>query len=469
MMRGRYRPGQVAMVIMSTTCALLACRPGLTDQHAMTSVKSKAQRPNIILIMTDDQGYGDLSCYGSKTIHTPHIDRLASEGTRFTQNYAAAPICTPTRAALMTGCYASRVGLSTPLHVYDHVGIHPDETTLPEAFQALGYRTGCVGKWHLGHTPKHFPTRHGFDFYFGTPLGHMFNRPETGRATGDVSELFLRNESKIDWVEAPKLTDRTTSEGIAFIRRNQQHPFFLFISHSMPHEPLAIDEKNRGRSKGGIYGDVIECIDDSVGRIRSTLDRLNLSHKTIVLFTSDNGPKPGHGSAAPLRGFKHEPFEGGVRTPLVVWGPGRIARRPLETDMIATMDLYPTLLALCGKTAVRNQAVDGLDLSHLLTGDTDAKAVTRNEFFYFVRHGVLAGVRIGPWKLLKRPKQRNATIDEAKTRLPPELFHLPSDPGERKNFANTEPKIVARLSKRLDDFRKSLESTSRSPAGAYRQ
>lgn len=406
-----------------------------------------AERPNFVVILTDDQGYADLGCFGSKTINTPHLDRMARRGARLTSFYAAAPICTPTRAALMTGCYATRVGLPTPLHVYDQVGLNAAEVTLPETLLRQGYRTACIGKWHLGHAPRHYPTRHGFDVYWGTPLGHMFNRPAVGNAVGDTSDLFLSGEKPISFPDDELLTERLTQAAIEFLEQSQGRPFFLLLAHTMPHEPLAVSDRFAGNSKGGLYGDVIECIDWSTGQILDALDRNRLTNKTIVIFTSDNGPKKGHGSAVPLRGFKHQAYEGGIRVPCVAYAPGRIpAGRTI--DAIATiMDLYPTFAGLAGATVSGEQVVDGEDLWPLLSGEPDAEP-PHNEFFYFIRHGVLAGVRVGRWKLLKQQGKL-------------ELYDLKTDIGESTNLASQQPRIAERLRVRMEHFASSLAVSKR--------
>jgi arylsulfatase A-like enzyme len=417
---------------------------------------ASADRPNIVLILTDDQGYGDLGCFGSTTIETPQIDRLAREGARLTSFYAAAPICTPTRAALMTGCYAARVGLSTPLHVYDDVGLNPEQTTLAEALRDQGYRTGCFGKWHLGHTPEHYPTRHGFDVYWGTPLGHMFDRPALGRAVGDTSDLFLAGEREIAFPDHAGLTGQLTEQAIRFIHDSEAEPFFLFVSHPMPHEPLAVSDRFHGRSEGGLYGDVIECIDWSTGRIVEAIRAAGSDRDTLLVFTSDNGPKRGHGSAGPFRGYKHQPYEGGVRVPCVAWSPGRIEAGRRIDAITTVMDLYPTLVKIAGGNVSPRQVVDGRDLSPLLFG-TEPDASVREQFFYFVRHGVLAGVRSGRWKLLRQRDE------------PAELYDLRTDPAESENMAGAHPEIIRRLTRRMRETRAEVESTARQPAGHYRQ
>jgi len=430
---------------MRTLIALvfLACFP------FSESVLRAEGKPNFILILTDDQGYADLGCFGSKTIKTPNIDRMAQEGVRLTNFYAAAPICTPTRAALMTGCYATRVGLPTPLHVYDEIGLNSSEVTLPEVLQKQGYRTACIGKWHLGHLPKHYPTRHGFDFYWGTPLGHMFNRPAVGKAVGDTSKLFLHNEQPIPYPANEDLTKRLTEVAVDFIDRNKSRPFFLFLSHTMPHEPLAVSKRFADKSMGGLYGDVIECIDWSTGQVLAALHKNGLTENTIVMFTSDNGPKKGHGSAAPLRGFKHQPYEGGVRVPCVVYAPGRIPAGRTIDDITTIMDVYPTFAGLAGARVSAKQVLDGEDIWPRLSDKPNAKSL-RNEFFYFVRHGVLAGVRQGHWKLLKQKGKV-------------ELFDLKEDVEESRNLAHQHPEIVERLVTRMQQFESKMKRTKRLP------
>ncbi len=411
--------------------------------------------PNLIVVLTDDQGYGDVGCFGSEKIATPHLDRMAAEGTKLTSFYVAAPICTPTRAALMTGCYASRVGLETPLHVYDRAGLHPDERTIAEALQQLDYRTGCIGKWHLGHRPAHYPTRHGFDVYWGTPLGHMFDRPEVGRAVGDASDLFLDQEVEIPFPAHEVLTQSITEKAVEFIHDHRDQPFFLFVSHPLPHEPLAVSESFAGQSAAGLYGDVIECLDWSIGQILEAIDQHGLGKNTIVVFTSDNGPKQGHGSAGPLRGFKHQPYEGGVRVPCIVWGPGRVPAGSTLDEIATIMDLYPTFVTLGGGQVFGKQALDGRDLFPWLLGDQQTAGPHR-EFFYFVRHGVLAGVRQGRWKLLLQSAQ------------PAELYDLQSDLAESHNVAAERPEIVGQLQQRMAEFERQIQQTRRGPAGRYR-
>lgn len=432
------------MKSIHTFLITLAILPAAARTHA-----KETNRPNIILILTDDQGYGDLGCYGSKTIKTPWIDQMAKEGARLTTFYAAAPICTPTRAALMTGCHAIRVGLPTPLHVYDHIGLSPTEVTLPELLQSHGYKTGCIGKWHLGHLPPFYPTRHGFDHYYGTPLGHMFNRPAVGRNANDASDLFLANEKKIPFPPVQTITQRLTEKAVAFITANRNHPFFLYVAHTMPHEPLAVAPRFKGKSKAGLYGDVIEEIDWSTGQILQAVKKHNLDKKTLIIFTSDNGPKKGHGTTGPLRGHKHQPYEGGIRVPCIAWAPGQVPSGKVIGAMATIMDLYPTFAALVGARLPKDQVLDGRDISSLLLGKKGSKS-PHSRFFYFVRHGALAGVREGKWKLLMQKGR-------------PELYDLEKDIGEANNIAKQHPKIVVRLQAQMAAISKEIQRNKRQP------
>jgi len=405
------------------------------------------KKPNILLILADDLGYGDLGCYGSRTVRTPRIDWMAEAGVKFSSFYAAAPICTPTRAALMTGRYANRAGLPTPLHVYDEKGLADSEVTLAEVLQKAGYRTACVGKWHLGHLSRYYPTRHGFEVYYGTPLGHMFNRPAVGKAVGDTSDLFLDGEKTIPFPPDEELTERLTEAAVSFIRENRDGPFFLFMSHTMPHEPLAVSKRFAGKSKGGLYGDVVECIDWSTGQILDALREEKILSNTVVVFTSDNGPKKGHGSADPLRGFKHQPYEGGVRVPCVAWIPLRYRGAVGGTiDGIRTvMDIFPTFAWFAGAELPDGLESDGKLIPGLL-GCHDL-GHEHSHFFYFVRHGVLAGVRDERWKLLL---QKGGV---------PELYDLENDLGESHNLAAEHPRIVRRLTLRMEDLQEELEES----------
>ena len=286
--------------------------------------RSNEKPPNFIIILTDDQGYQDLGCYGSPNIKTPCIDRMAQEGVRFTDFYSAAPICSPSRAALLTGCYPSRIGLGNWVQRPDsRIGIGRDEVTLAELLKGRGYATACIGKWHLGFLSPFVPTSQGFDYYFG--VYHNLDL-ERDYLAGQGGVPILRNGQVVKRPADPaELTELYTDEAIGFIRSNKGGPFFLYLAHTMPHQPLGVSERFKGKSAGGLYGDVIECLDWSTGRILDTLRELEIDSRTIVVYTSDNGPGPG-ASALPLRGRKLTTYEGGLRVPCIVWGPGQVAR-----------------------------------------------------------------------------------------------------------------------------------------------
>lgn len=409
--------------------------------------------PNFVVILTDDQGYADLGCYGAEAIDTPEIDRMSAEGMRFTNFYAAAPICTPTRAALMTGSYATRVGLGTPLHTPDNYGLNPDEITLAEVLRDAGCATGCVGKWHLGHHDAFLPTRQGFDYYYGTPMGHMFR---TINPAEKRTELFLRNEERISHPPTPELTERFTEEAVHFIARHRDEPFFLYLAHTMPHIPLEASERFRGTSDGGLYGDVIETIDWSTGQVLQAIRDMGLAEETYVIFTSDNGPHKGDGSAGPFRGHKHSAYEGGVRVPGIVWGPGRVPAGSASDAVVATFDLYPTLASLAGAQVPTDRVIDGEDLAPLWHGMDNASP--HDQFIYYVRHGRVAGLRVGAWKLLVEVETGPWSHEGVA------LYNLAKDPGEQKNLAAKHPEKVEAMREQLKAADDEVRKNAR-PAG----
>ncbi|MBT8044549.1 MAG: sulfatase [Verrucomicrobiae bacterium] len=429
------------------------------------TARAAERKPNFVVILTDDLGYGDLSCFGADRINTPNIDRMATEGMKFTNFYATAPICTPTRASLLTGSYPSRVGLGTPLHTPDTIGLHKDEVTIAELLKSRGYATACIGKWHLGHQPEFYPTRHGFDYYYGTPLGHCF-ASEVMRKRGRGSDLFLRNEEKIPFPPFEDLTQELTAEAVKWINANKDEPFFLFLSHPMPHGPVAASERFKGKSAGGLYGDAVEEIDWSTGEILRVIKKLGLSQDTIVVFTSDNGADLDNawgtdvtwlGSNAPFRGKKQEGWEGGLRMPCVMWGPGRVPSASICSELATVMDFLPTFGAMSGAELPTDRVIDGKDIRELLTGQPGAKS-SYDAFIYHVRFGKRAGVRVGDWKLLVET--------DAKTwrHRGEALYNLRKDPGEERNVASQHPDKVKELNARLRLFEQELGHATR-PAG----
>lgn len=434
--------------------------------------KDAERPPNFVIIFTDDQGYADVGCFGSTDIRTPRLDAMAKEGMKFASFYAQ-PICGPSRAALMTGCYPMRVaerGNTKQVHPI----LHSREITIAEVLKTKGYATTCFGKWDLAkHAQKGFfmdlfPTRQGFDYFFGTPTSN-----------DRIANLY-RNEKLIEpKTNMATLTRRYTDEAIRFMQKNRKQPFFVYLPHSMPHTRLDASPQFKGKSKRGLYGDVIEEIDFNVGRILDAVKEMGLSDKTYVIFTSDNGPwliknknhADGHlpgdhgGSAGPLRSGKVSTFEGGVRVPCIVWGPGRVPAGKTCDSIASTMDMLPTLAALAGAKTPEDRVIDGEDIRHLIHGEFD-KASKDKAYFYYLRVHLQA-VRQGKWKLhLPRKKEpvgaapfsRNQHIAPA-DRIgfdKPFLVDLKKDPGETTNVADDNPAIVRGLLKLAESMRSDL-------------
>jgi arylsulfatase A len=420
---------------------------------AQTAAPAPSTRPNIVLILADDLGYGDLASYGHPTIRTPRLDRLAAQGVRLTSYYSGSALCTPARAALLTGRYAPRVGLPNVLGPESTLGLKRGEVTLASALRGAGYQTTAIGKWHLGHaSPSQLPTAHGFMAWFGLPYSNDMMPPFV--QTTSPLRLY-RNETPIEGaVDQDTLTERYTTAATTFIANAAPRgPFFLYLAHSMPHLPLHVSAKFRDRSPAGLYGDVIEMLDWSTGEIVDALERAGVAERTIVIFTSDNGPwidlparmlQGGNaswhvGSSGLLRGWKASTWEGGVRVPAIVRWPGVVPERQVSSGMASAMDLFVTL-ATAGGALPRDQPFDGHDLRAFLAGQTPSP---RHEFFY-VNGPRVEGVRVDEWKLRELP---NAA---------PELHHLELDPSERYNRAADEPAILNRLRQRMLAFSATL-------------
>jgi len=423
---------------------LMAAGAGLSlVRSGAGSTRSAEKSPNFIIIFTDDQGYQDLGCFGSPNIRTPNIDRMAAEGTKFTDFYVAAPLCTPSRAALMTGRYPRRVGLAKGvLRPNSTRGIDPAVTTIAELLKSRGYATCCVGKWHLGFVGPYRPTRQGFDYYYG--LYHNLDEPEAEHFDDVGGVPVMRNDEVALRPATPDvLTDLYTKEAIGFIRRNRERPFLLYLAHTMPHVPLGVSKKFAGKSAGGLYGDVIECLDWSTGRILDTLREVGLDSNTIAIYTSDNGPSPrATGSALPLRGRKHTTFEGGMRVPCVMWAPGRIPAGRVCGEVATSMDFYPTFAKLAGAALPANEVIDGMDIYPLMAGQSGAKS-PHEAFFFHNGRGRLKAVRAGKWKLHLEKD--------------PVLNDLHADIGEETNVADEHPEIVKRLARLATDFDKDAD------------
>ena len=418
--------------------------------------------PNIVLFFADDLGYGDLSSYGSPTILTPNLDRLATEGIKLTSFYAAAPACTPSRAALLTGRYAIRMGLANVLMPEAEIGMPSEELTLAEALRAQGYATGMVGKWHLGSTSGYLPTEHGFDTHFGLLYSNDMIRPWV--QTDHPLELSQDGEPiREDSLDQTTLTTRYTQKALDFIDQSAQAdaPFFLYFAYSMPHLPIFAPKEREGLSRAGRYGDVIETIDWSAGRVLDRLDSLGLAENTIVIFTSDNGPwnnlpdrmlqagnEPWHtGSTGPLRGAKATTYEGGLRVPGLIRWPGHIPAGRTSAELTTAMDLFPTLLRAAGTSAPDSLHLDGHDLTAFLTAETD---VAPTETFYYFAGGRLEAVREGRWKYRYSPTRADGS--DVVGPLPVELYDLDVDPAEKYNLADERPDVVERLRAKLQQF-----------------
>jgi arylsulfatase A-like enzyme len=450
------------MIRLATVAAALACTAVWlpADQAPTAQQRLVGDRPNIVLMFTDDMGYGDVGAYGHPTIRTPNIDTLAAEGQRWTQFYAAASVCTPSRAGLLTGRLPIRYGMSGNRRVLfpdSSLGLPPEEITIAEALKARGYATGMVGKWHLGHLPAFLPTANGFDTYVGIPYSNDMDRvPNLGPAgqagvKDPRSEYFnvplMRNAAIIERpANQTTLTRRYTDEAVSYIRAQKGGPFFLYLAHSMPHVPLFRSDQFAGRSPRGLYGDVVEELDWSVGQIVRTLREEGLADNTLVLFTSDNGPWLSYGdqggSAGLLRAGKGTTWEGGMRVPFVAWWPGRI-RPAVVTDLGTTMDLYTTAITLAGGTPPADRPLDGHDIRPTLLGT----GASPREAVFFWRQRELYAVRQGAWKAHFISEGAYGQFGGKVVHETPELYNLDQDPSEQFNVAAAHPDVVARLRK----------------------
>ncbi len=480
------------LAVLAVMLALLSqgCLP--TDQEAPSIepsavIKKIAGRgiapPNIIVIVADDLGYGDLGSYGGRAIRTPEIDALAKDGIRFTDFHASDSVCTPSRAGLLTGRYPARMGLDVPLMPekmsWSHTltiglgylagklgiidlatqgaatGLHQNEITLAEALRVGGYATGMVGKWHLGDfasNPAHNPLEHGFDFYFGVPYSNdMHPLP-----------LYRNREQLVANVDDQAvLTGRYTEEAIRFIASSREGPFFLYFAHTFPHRPLFASDRFQNRSKGGIFGDTVEEVDWSVGELLAALEQYGLADNTLVVFTSDNGPWY-QGSPGGFRGRKGQSYEGGHRVPFVARWPRRIAAGTISEEPAMNIDLFPTCLALAGLSSPADRTVDGQNILELLTVPD---SVSPHQSLYFYHQGELEGVRTGKWKYLRAINhyvwplplnKKSGGMSEHTTGPLPLLFNLEIDPGESYDLSDKHSDVARRLADRMTQWEADL-------------
>jgi arylsulfatase A-like enzyme len=423
--------------------------------------------PNVVLIFADDQGYADIGCYGARGYQTPHLDRLAAEGLRCTDFYVAQAVCSASRAALLTGCYPNRIGILGALGPASKIGIHAGERTLAEVLKARGYATAIYGKWHLGHHPQFLPTRHGFDDYFGLPYSNdMWPHHPTNKSFPDLP--LIEGEKIIAHnPDQRNLTTWYTERAVRFIETNKDRPFFLYVPHNMPHVPLFVSDKHKGKSAQGMYGDVIMEIDWSVGQILAALRQHGLDGQTLVIFTTDNGPWLSYGdhagSALPLREGKGTTFEGGVRVPALFRWPGKVPAGAVCREPAMTIDLLPTIARLAGGQSSADRSIDGKDIWPLLSGQPSAK--TPHEALYFYWGADLQAVRSGKWKLHLPHEYRSlrgkpgsggqpGPYMQRKTGLA--LFDLDADVSETADVADRHPDVVERLQRLAEKAREDL-------------
>lgn len=487
--------------MIAPTCRIVVCLALVLFSYTSALFAADAARPNIVLIFADDLGYSDVGCFGAKDIRTPNIDRLATEGTRFTSFYVSQPVCTASRASLMTGCYANRVGLAGALNHTSKVGIHGDEVLLPELLQQRGYATAIFGKWHLGHRPEFSPLRHGFHEFLGIPYSND---------NGPLHPV-VKTIPSLPWIDGEKtaeldpdqsqFTRRLTERACQFLAANKARPFFLYVPHIMPHVPIFASEKFKGRSARGLYGDVVEELDWSVGEIDAALNRLGLAEKTLVIFTSDNGPFLSYGEhagrATPLREGKLTTFEGGVRTPCLMRWPRKLRPGRLCDEPVASIDLLPTIAKLVG-APLPKQPIDGLDAWPIISGQSNAR--TPHESLLFFSGDELQAIRSGNWKLhfahdyltvagppgrAGKPanfeKMQPKSIEESGIRgiasrhgyevrrIEQSLFNLKDDPGESRNVADQNPDVIRRLEALAEKARADLgDSLTNRPGSGNR-
>ena len=409
----------------------------------------QAAPPNFVVIFIDDMGYGDIGPFGSKINRTPHLDQMAREGRKLTSFYVASPVCTPSRAALMTGCYPQRVGLERGsghivLFPGDHHGLNPKEITIAETLKSAGYATGCFGKWHLGDQPQFLPTEQGFDTYYGIPYSNdmwpalrRFKCPDLPVLL-DTKVVELIKDMDGQATLCKKFTDAATR----FIRKNKKKPFFVYLPHAFVHGPRKASPQFMAKAKT-VEQAQVEEVDWSVGQIIKTLREEGLEKSTLVLFTSDNGPAGGL-SAGPLRGRKGTAFEGGQREPTIAWWPETIPAGTASNELTTAMDLHPTFAALAGAKMPTDRVIDGKDIAPIILGKSGAK--TPHDRFFYQQGGRLAAVRSGDWKLFVKGQ----------------LYNLKDDLAEKKNVAQANPEVVKKLRGLLADFQKDLAKNSRS-------
>lgn len=446
-----------------TIGALLASSAvGLGQISAGEQEAAAARRPNVVIFFCDDLGYGDLACFGHPTISTPNLDRMAREGQKWTSFYVAASVCTPSRAGLMTGRLPIRTGMCSDrrrvLFPNSAGGLQPDELTIAEVLKGAGYATACIGKWHLGHLPKYLPTRQGFDSYLGIPYSNDMDRAADSPRGREAflqpkfeywNVPLVRNEEIVERpTDQNTITKRYTEEAVRFIRENESRPFFLYLPHTMSHVPLFASQAFKGKSLRGLFGDVVEELDWSMGQVLDTLCEVGLDRRTLVVFTSDNGPwlifNELGGSAGCLRDGKGSTWEGGMREPTLFWWPGTI-QPGVVRDVGSTLDLLPTCAKLAGAKLPDGLVLDGMDISPALLGTGPSP----RDVMFFYRGTRLYAVRKGPFKAHFITQDAYGP-GKPQSHDPPVLYHLGHDPSEKFDVAAQHPDVVAEIRKLAD-------------------
>ncbi|MBT8037786.1 MAG: sulfatase [Verrucomicrobiae bacterium] len=463
-----------------TILLLIALSAPLCLSAPLAGQNKPAAKPNFVIIFTDDQGYNDLGCFGSKRIKTPHLDQLAKEGRRFTQFYVPSSVCSPSRAALLTGSYPKRVGMHRHvLFPQSNYGLNPEEHTIADQLRSVGYATACIGKWHLGHHPETLPRQNGFDSYYGIPYSNDMNHPNNqGHARASSDDGWINQDKQVKlWntplienekiIELPvnqrTITRRYTDKAIEFVTANKDKPFFLYLPHSMPHIPLFVPDDAFDPNPKNAYKCVIEHVDAEVGRFVQTVRDLGLANNTYIIFTSDNGPwlKYAHhgGCALPLRDGKGTTFEGGQRVPCIMWGPGRIPADTTSTAFASTLDLLPTITSLSGSKLPAKIRVDGCDLTGVIAGEAPSP---RKELLYYSARGELEGLRQGDWKILvqkMRVRKGRKVKKGGNTKIL--LFNLAEDVSETTNLADKNSEKVKVLQTRMKELDNEITANAR--------
>lgn len=473
-------------IILSCLCCLVII---ITSFKAVTN----SDQPNVIVILMDDMGYGDLESYGGTDWHTPNINRLAAGGMRFTRFYAAQAVCSASRAALLTGCYPNRIGIHGALSPESPIALSPDEETIAELLKKKGYRTGMVGKWHLGSKQPYLPLQQGFDEYLGLPYSndmwpvHYDGKPYPDTTTyrgkypplplinGNTTQQYIRTLQ-----DQAQLTSRYTERACSFIRQNKKQPFFLYLAHSMPHVPIAVSDKFAGKSGKGLFADLMMEIDASIGEIMHTLEKEGLDKNTLIVFTSDNGPWLSYGnhagSSGGLREGKGTSWEGGIRVPCIMRWPGKIPAGTICNKLVATLDLLPTITAIC-KAPLPVKKIDGVNIQGLLINE--AQANPREELAVYYEVNSLQAIHKGPWKLVfphrsRTYKQNLPGYDgfpgpQPMANVNLALYDMRHDPGETLDVKTQFPDVVKELQAAADKYRTELGDDLTGQKGAARR